>query len=419
MDRVFLEFVVSDQFESLKRKDSGFPRQALSELDSFVRHKSNIVITGHRRCGKSTLLFQVMDKYFPENFYYLNFADERLNDFGVNDFQALHEIFIKKFGERKVFFFDEVQGKKGWDKFVNRLYENGYKFFITGSNSELLSREISTFLTGRHLDLALFPFSFREFLGFKKIKPVVESTHDKAIVLRELDAFVEKGGFPEVLVFGNTVVLEKIYEDVINKDILVRAQIKDDKTFKDLALFLISNCGRDFNYNSLKKQFGLGSSNTAKSFVNRLTDSFLLIELLQFSYSLKKQNQLPKKIYCIDSGMVNKMAFSFSGDWGRLFENVVFIELLRRGKKVFYWKDSVQREVDFLVLEKNRPVLAIQVCFDVSEEKTNKREQAGLLSAMKAFGLDSGAIITRDTEKTETIENKKIIYVPLWKWLLQ
>jgi predicted AAA+ superfamily ATPase len=419
VDRSFLEFVVSDQFDSLKAKDKGFSRSALLELSDFVAHKSNIVVMGHRRCGKSTLLFQIMEKFFPNAFYYLNFADERLNDFEAKDFQVLHEIFIKKFGEKKTFFFDEIQGKPGWNKFVNRLYENGCKFFITGSNSELLSKEISTFLTGRHLDFVLFPFSFKEFLGFKGINRTVGSTKEKAVVLKALDEFIAKGGFPEVLVYGNMDVLEKIYEDVINKDILVRYKIKDEKTFKDLALYLVSNSSKDFSYNSLKKQFNLGSSNTVKSFVYYLTNCFLLVELNRFFYSLKRQEMAPKKIYCIDTGMINKMGFKFSEDKGRLFENLVFVELLRRKKNVFYWKDANKKEIDFLIVEKNQPVQAIQVCADLSNEKTNQREIAGLLSALNEFKLKKGQIITYDTEKIEKHENKTIQYIPLWKWLLE
>lgn len=418
MNADLLEFVVSDQFENLKRKERGFPRHALDFLEPLVRHKNTIVVTGVRRCGKSTLLFQAMDRFFPNGFYYLNFADERLNDFETNDFQALHEILLKKFGEKKVFFFDEPQGKKGWNQFVNRLYENGCKFFVTGSNAELLSKEISTFLTGRHLDVSLFPFSFAEFLGFKNLKTNAGSTNDKAAIQSALEEYLEKGGFPEVLTYGTTDVLEKIYEDVINKDILVRAKIKDGKTFKDLALFLVSNCGKEFSYNALKKQFNLGSTNTAKQFVHYLTNAFLFIELNRFDYSLKKQGMAPKKIYGIDTGLVAKMGFRFSENKGRLYENAVLLELLRQNKKVYYWKDKDQKETDFLVTEKNRVIHAIQACFDLSNEKTKKRETDALLAALQRFKLTKGTIITQNMEKTEKIENKTIKYVPLWKWLL-
>lgn len=418
MERDFLEFVVLDQFDNLKRKPRGFSRNCLLEIEPLIRHKSTIVVTGVRRCGKSTLLFQVMGKFFKQDFYYLNFADERLNDFTASDFQVLHEIFIKQFGENKVFFFDEIQGKPSWNKFVNRLYENGCKFFITGSNSELLSKEISTFLTGRHLDLSLFPFSFKEFLKFKGLKQEIESTRDKALVLKAFDEFAEKGGFPEVLLYNNTDILETIYDDIINKDILVRAKIKDDKTFKDLSLFLISNCGKEFTYNALKKQFNLGSPNTAKNFVNQLTNAFLLIELNQFNYSIKKQGLNAKKIFCIDTGMVNKMAFRFFEEKGRLFENIVLIELLRQKKKIYYWKDSNQKETDFLIAEKNKVIQAIQVCYDLSNESTEKREINALLSAMQEFNLNTGIILTQDTQRTEKIGKKTIQLIPLWKWLL-
>ncbi|MFH0970546.1 MAG: ATP-binding protein [Candidatus Diapherotrites archaeon] len=384
-----------------------------------MRHKSAVVVTGVRRCGKSTLLFQVMDRFFSKGFFYLNFADERLNDFETRDFQVLHEILIKEFGDQKTFFLDEPQGKNGWNQFVNRLYENGYKFFITGSNAELLSKEISTYLTGRHMDFPLFPFSFKEMLSFRNAGKTIRSTQDKVQIESAFEKYMEKGGFPEVWTQENTDILVKVYDDIINKDILVRHQVKDQKTFKDLALFLISNCGKEFSYNALKKQFNLGSPNTAKTFVGYLTDAFLLIEINQFDFSLKKQGFLPKKIYGIDTGLVNKMGFRLSDDNGRLLENIVLLELLRQNQKVFYWKDDKQREVDFLIIEKNKVKEAIQVSFELSDAKTKDREITGLISAMKKFNLQTGTILTRHTEKSEKADNKTIHFIPVWKWLIE
>ncbi len=419
MDRALLEFVVSDQRSDLGKRPKGYPRDALPQIALLAQHKSNVVVTGHRRCGKSTFLSQALEKFHKNKFYYLRFADERLTDFAAKDFQALHEIFIAKFGEQKIFFFDEIQGKKGWNLFVNRMYENGYKFYITGSNSELLSKEISTFLTGRHLDMTIYPFSFAEYLGFKGISANAGNTLEKAKIMPALDDYLKTGGFPEVVVYGNTDVLEQIYEDVVTKDIIARYKIKEQKAFRDMALYIIANSGKEFTYNSLKKHFGLGSPNTAKNFVYYLTTAYLAIELSRFSHSLKQQAALPKKIYCIDTGMANKMSLTFQHEKGRQMENAVLTELLRKNRKAYYWKDENQKETDFIITEKNTPVEAIQVCYDPSDEKTLSRETQALASAMKKFKLQKGTIITNNTEKNATIERKKIEFTPLWKWLLE
>jgi len=418
MDTENLEFIVLDQWESLKKRDIGFPRDLLNKMERLSRFKINIVVTGHRRSGKSTFILQIMNKYYKNKFYYLNIADERLNSFSADDFQKLHEIFIKNFGKRKIFVFDEIQGVPSWNKFVNRMYENGYRFFITGSNAELLSKEISTYLTGRHLDLTIYPFSFKEYLNFHKIRSNVKSTYDKAKILNAIDKYIKYGGFPEVVVYDAPELLENIHDDVITKDVIIRGKIKEIKNFKELELYLISNIGKEMSYNSLKKQFGFGSVNTVKGYIYLLTNAFLLFEVNQFAYSKKKQEILPKKIYCIDTGMAYKMGFRTSRDYGRMIENLVFIELKRRYKNIFYWKNKKHKEVDFLIFENHKVTQAIQVCTDVNNKQIKEREESALLLALTEFKLDKGIIITKDLYKTVNISGKKINYIPLWKWLL-
>jgi len=420
MEKRYLEQIVLDQQNRLSKMKEGYPRHKLLEVSDLVKHKINIVVTGHRRSGKSTFLLQWMNKYYNSNFYYLDFSDERLIDFKTTDFQLLYEIFLEHFGEKKVFFFDELQGKKyDWNKFANRLYSEGKRFFITGSNAELLSKEISTYLTGRHFDIMIYPFSFKEYLGYHNFNKNYNSTIGKTEVIKHFNNYIKQGGFPEVIVYNTTDILENIYQDVINTDILNRYKIKEEIEFKKMALFLMSNFSREFSYTSLKNNFNLGSTNTAKKYVSYLTNTYLLFELNKFDYSLKKQESYSKKTYCIDTGLISKISFNFSENIGRLYENLVFIELKRRGKQIYFWKDKLDCEVDFLITEKNKVTSLIQVVCDLSDPKTKEREIKGLVSGLKEFKLKEGIIITKDLEKEEKIDNKTIKYIPLWKWVLE
>jgi uncharacterized protein len=419
MDKQNIERIILDQSEDLKKMERGFIRSKLLTIDGHINSKTNIVITGVRRCGKSTLLLQIMQKYYKDKFYYLRFADERLSNIEIEDYQKIYEVFLANFNKTNIFFFDEIQGKPKWDQFVNRLYETGNKFYITGSNSELLSKEISTYLTGRHLDIELYPFSFREFLDFKKIDVDYRYTKNAIKIEKELENYLKIGGFPQVVVENNTVLLEEIYEDIINKDILLRYNINDVSVLKKTAAFLISNVSKEFSYNSIKKMFNIGNSNTIRNYIYYLSNAYLLFELNKYDYSFKKQENYSKKIYCIDTGIINKMAFSFSENQGRLYENCVFIELKRRDKEIYFWKDKSNCEVDFLIIEKNKVVSLIQVCCNLNDLQTKEREVNALLSGLDEFKLKEGIIITKDLDKEEKIKNKTIKFIPLWKWLLE
>jgi len=420
MEKRYLEQIVLDQKERLSKMKEGYPRDKLSEVPELIKHKINIVVTGHRRSGKSTFLLQWMKKYYHSNFYYLDFSDERLVDFKTTDFQLLYEIFLEQYGEKDIFYFDELQGKKyDWNRFVNRLYSEGKRFFITGSNADLLSKEISTYLTGRHFDIMIYPFSFKEYLGYHNFNKNYASTLGKAEAIKYFNNYIKQGGFPEVIVYNTTDILENIYQDVINTDILNRYKIKEEIEFKKMTLFLMSNFAREFSYTSIKNNFNLGSTNTAKKYISYLTNTYLLFELTKYDYSLKKQDTYSKKIYCIDTGLISKTSFNFSENIGRLYENTVFIELKRRGKNIYFWKDKSDYEIDFLITDKNKVNSLIQVAYDLSNPKTKEREVKALLSGLNEFKLKEGIIITKDLDKEEKIDNKIIKYIPIWKWLLE
>jgi hypothetical protein len=293
-----------------------------------------------------------------------------------------------------------------WELFIRKLVDNKKLVVITGSNASLLSKELGTRLTGRHLRTELFPFSFNEFLQYKKQKPSIDS----------FKSYFEEGGFPEYLLQKKPQLLEELLNDVIARDIVVRQKLRERKTIKELTVYLLSNLGKEFSFNTLKKIFNLGSVNTAISFVSYLEDSYLLFAVERFDYSIKKRLIAPKKVYCVDNGFATTNSVSFSEDKGRMLENIVFLGLKRRGQEVYYFKEK--NECDFVVRKNTKIVEAIQVCFDLNEEDKG-REIAGLLGALEKFKLNEGLILTYNQED-KIQENGKIIVVkPVWKWLLE
>ena len=411
MNLANLEKVILDQAKKFEEKENGIIRDI--DFDKYLNSRQITVISGVRRSGKSTLLKQ-FSRHFPK-FYYFNFDDERLVDFKVSDFQTLMIAFQKAY-PAKVILLDEIQNVPMWERFVRRIYEEDYKIFITGSNANLLGSELATHLTGRYLKLELFPFSFAEFLKFRKLNYKHLDSETEAVILKSFDLYLSDGGFPEYIKTGNKAIISQVYEDIIYRDLLTRFKIREVKNFKLLVNYAFTNFTRELSYNALKNTLGFKSATTVKNFLEFTKESYLIFELYKFDYSLKKQYISNKKIYVIDNGLRNATAFSFSEDRGKLLENLVFLEFLRRGKEIYYYKDV--KECDFLVKEKNKITEACQVTCLL--DKTNeKRELPGLLDAMERFKLKQGMVITENQEETRKIGGKAIKVVSAWKWLLQ
>jgi len=386
MQHNILERVVFDQLANFKAKDPGVPRDV--DFDKAIKSKQIQIVTGIRRCGKSTLLKQLSEKL--DSFYYLNFDDERLLKFSVEDFDSLL-ILWKKLYKSKTIILDEIQNVKNWERFIRRIYDEDYKIILTGSNAKLLSGDLSTHLTGRHIKLELYPFSFSEYLRFKNFDSDKWKTTDRlAKLLRLTDEYVENGGFPEYVIFGDVDYLKRIFEDILYKDLIVRFKIREIKSFRELANFLFTNFGH-------------------------LQESYLLHELYKYDYSLKKQIVYNKKIYSVDNGLRNQVSFRFSEDSGKLLENTVFLQLKRSGKEVYYYKNK--RECDFLIKQKTKIVEAIQVT-DVLSAANRERELNGLIAAMESFNLKKGLIITRNQEEKFRSQGREIRVLPIYKWLL-
>ena len=356
-----------------------------------------------------------------EKDYYLNFDDERLLNFKVEDFQTLCEVFLENFGEQKTFYLDEIQNVEGWERFVSRLYNQGCKVFVTGSNANLLSRELGTFLTGRHVTKELYPFSFSEYLSFKSLKwdnTAFYTTAGKAELLKFMKEFLFYGGFPQYIENHNDNYLQSLYSDILYRDVLVRNNISNAKQMRELIYFLASNATQRFTYNSLAKAINMKASDTVKSYISFIEETFLVTQLVKFDYSMKLQTRSPKKIYFIDNAIINKIGFNATDNQGRLLENAVFIELKRRGCDVYYHCNGA--ECDFVIRTGINITQAIQVTVAMTSETTEKRERGGLLSAMDAYELNEGTIITLDESKDIRTDDGRIIHiVPAWKWMLE
>ena len=394
-----LKEVIISQRGFLNKMDQGTPRERGIRIeDSFA-----IIITGIRRCGKSTFLNQLLKK--QKKGYYINLEDPRLEDFELQDFNRANEILKELYGDKGIYFFDEIQNVDRWEKFIRYLIDKKERVIITGSNASLLSRELGTKLTGRHLQVEMFPFSFREFLNMRKESPSVKS----------FDKYLYVGGFPEYVKKQNPPILHELLSDVVMKDIAVRFGIKNTNMLKKVAIHLISNTGKEFSFNSIKKMFEIKSVQSVIDYVSYFEDAYLIFTVPRFSYSYRQQIVNPKKVYSVDNGLSHNNSVSFSKDKGRMLENVVFLGLRRKFRDIFYFQKKY--ECDFIIKEKDKITQAIQVCFDFNEEN-KEREIRGILDALKEFKLNEGLILTYNQKDEFFADGKKIRIIPAWKWLI-
>jgi predicted AAA+ superfamily ATPase len=413
MERQILKEVLLDQRALSLKPDDVLRYQPIAE-DSEV-----VVLSGVRRCGKSTLLHEIRSTQ-NESDYFFNFDDERVLKFTVNDFQILTELFIELFGTQNTYYFDEIQNIKEWERYIRRLRDFGRKVFITGSNASMLSRELGTHLTGRYVRKELFPFTFKEFLRFKGVEypeTGLLSTNEKALIKGQFNAYFESGGFPAYLKSGNKEYLKSLYESILYRDVMVRNNLTNEKELLELVYYFSSNVGKLMSYNSLTKVVGVKNASTISNYVAFLQDSYLIFMVNKYDVSLKKQMQNAKKGYLIDLGLLKTLAFHHTEDNGRLLENLVFLELRRRGKEIYY--HNQKKECDFVIKEKTKIVEAIQVSWSIEVESTYNRELAGLLDAVNTYGLKEGLILTESMDREIEVEGVRVRVKPVWKWMLE
>ena len=421
MERAAILEVLADQ-RKIRFPKEGIERECFRDFQLKEKNPFVQIFSGVRRCGKS-MTMQWIREQAAEKDYYLDFDDERLIDFQLEDFQKLYEIFLENFGEQKTFYFDEVQNVKGWERFVRRLHSQGNKIYITGSNASLLSRELGTHLTGRYTAAEIYPFSFREYLRFLRHdfdKPDFLTSSQRAQIKKHFSAYRTDGGFPEYLTTKKSDYLKQLYENIIYKDILVRYKLPHEHPLRELALHSASNIGKTISYNQMKGLLGLGSATTIKEYLSYFENSFLFFSLNKFDYSLKKQIYAPKKVYCIDNGLAGEIGFRFSQDAGRYLENLVFIELRRKRKKIYYHQNK--NECDFIIQQGNKITEAIQVSSTLGSALTRDREVKGLCEALETHGLKHGLILNDHEEGEEQIlvagKKRTIRILPVWKWLI-
>ena len=396
----FLKEIIRQQEINLHAKEEGMIRDSLCTLPDIDNYA--LIVSGVRRCGKSTLLHQLLKKKHTESLY-INFDDPRLYDFEISDFQKLDQL-ITEAGNR-VLMFDEIQIIKGWERYVRQKLDENFKVFVTGSNASLLSKELGTSLTGRHITSELFPFSFKEFCRFKDIEPNEHATKE----------YMQLGGFPEYLKNPIEEILANLLDDILIRDIAVRFGIKDIRGLKRLTVFLLSNIGNLTSANKLREPAGINSTTTILEYLSHLEQSYLVSLVPMFDYSLKKQTINPKKIYAIDMGLVTSNVNRIKGDEGHKLENMVYNTLRLRYKDIYYHRRD--NECDFITLEKGAITQAIQVCMELNADNQS-REFDGLIDALKFYKLTEGYIITLNQEDVFQIENLKIKVIPYHKWQL-
>lgn len=398
ISKLVIEQVVESQKERLMNVDTGLPRK-MSGFEKLSSHA--FIISGIRRCGKSTVLQQINNTMKTKSIY-LNFEDPRLAGFDISDLNRLHEIGKEKIV--KTYFFDEIQLVNQWEKFVRFRLDEGYRIFITGSNAAMLSKELGSRLTGRHVSKELFPFSYNEFITFAKQKKGKSS----------LMKYLYGGGFPEYLKTEQQDILMQLFNDIIMRDIAIRYNIKNATLLQQIAVWLVTNTGKLVSGNSLKKIFGIKSSSTIMEYLSYFTDAYLFFFVSKFSYSHKVQAVNPKKVYCIDNGFINANSVSFSNDSGRMLENLVFLELRRRNYDIFYFNES--KECDFVVFEKGKIKSVLQVCFQLDEDNMD-REVSALIEAMDYFNLKTAKIITVNQKDSLNLSGRSIVVEPFYEWI--
>ncbi len=395
-----------------------------------------ITITGPRRAGKTYFCFQLINQLISkeiskDNILYINFEDNKLLGAESKDLDKLLEAFfelsqINK--KQKIYLFlDEIQITKNWDSWVRTINDvrKDIQIVLTGSSSKLLSKEISTKLRGRVLNYEIFPLSFKEILNWKNIKydvKTVSYSKDRIEIKKLFSSFILNGGYPAIISqnLQKENVLQSYYDSMIFKDVIERYKIEDVNKLKALANLLFESVSKEMSYSKLANKLNLIgfkiSKNTVIEYLSYFEDAYLFFQNLKYEYSLAKQLGSIKKIYCIDNGLLNTVSFKFSDDLGKLLENLVFIELRRRNKQIYYSRKNY--ECDFLIVRKNKVSLAIQVTKKLNDEN-EKREVNGLLEVMKEYKLTEGILLTEEQEEERTIEGKKIKIIPIWKWLLE
>jgi uncharacterized protein len=394
-------------------------------------------IMGVRRSGKTFCFYQLIKEILAENnsiqsILFVNFEDDRL--YPVNKsilpeiLNAYYELYPDKKNSTVYIFFDEIQNIEGWEKFVRRLLDTeNVRIYITGSSSKMLSKELSTSLRGRTIAREIFPLNFTEYLRFHDVAPVVKSSRQRAQVTHLFEAYLNKGGFPEVMGLGERErvdILQEYINLIIYKDLIERHNIKNISLIKYLIHYFLTNLSNLFSinklFNDLKSQGYKVSKDALFNYVSYLEDAYCFFSVPIFSASLKTRQVNPRKIYAVDHGLATASVWKLSEDYGRLLENIVFIHLRRVSpwRGIYYYLTDKEKEVDFVVTDKNKVITLIQVCYSLDSKASKEREVKALSQAMEELKVKQGLILTYSEEETIKLGKKKVIVKPVWEWAL-
>ena len=416
------------------RLETGVPRRVRIET---VHGKASVFI-GVRRSGKSTYLFQVMQRLLDggvprQNILYLNFFDDRLHNLRQDNLGLIPEAYYAIYPEKKnaetvYCFFDEIQTAPGWEPFVDRLMRTEHcEVYLTGSSARMLSKEIATQMRGRALSWEVFPFSFREFLDYRGTASAgALSTKKRLLVQKVFGEYWENGGFPEVAGLSRNLRI-KIHQEYLHailfRDLVERHDVSHPKAVADLAHWLVDNTASLYSVNRLTgylKSLGHKAPKSAVSdYVAWFEDAYFLFTVRKFDASLARSHTNPKKIYCVDHALVTSVSSGILVNSGHLLENLVFMALRRLHPEIYYYKTRTGREVDFIVPARGRRWMLVQVCESLAEPSTRKRETTALGEAMAELGLTNGTIVTRnEDERIETGGGGTIDVIPAWRDLL-
>ena len=373
-------------------------RHTKYDADELLQNPLIKLITGPRRVGKSVFALLMLQ---GKNFAYLNFDDNQLLEKWDEDLamSALDDVYP----DYDFMLLDEIQNLPDWDLWVSKLYRRGKNLIITGSNANMLSSEMATVLTGRYLQIEMLPFSLDETMRWKNISPDCEEQAAQAIVLA--DDYMRNGGYPETIPARGITknYLSTLFDSILLKDVAQRHNVRNTTDLYNLATYLLSNLCNPISANELAGELGLSSVATTKKFCDYLNEPYLFFYLPRFNNKLKLMNKAPKKVYVVDNGFVQSTAFNLSENLGRLLENQVFVELLRRGyipgQTLFYYRTRNDKEIDFVTRKGTKVEQLIQVCYDMTSEKTRKRELDALVEAAEELHCDNLHVITNSQEE--------------------
>jgi predicted AAA+ superfamily ATPase len=416
----------------LENQNFEFPNQVKRNIEISLNTSMIISLVGARRSGKTYILYDLISQLREKGLskahvLFMNFEDERLN-LMTDDLdliiQAYSELYPKINLQDSYFFFDEIQNISGWEKFVRRIYDTKTRhLFITGSNSRLLSTEIATALRGRTITFEVYPLSFSEYLSFHNVQSELFPQKNRSTIIHYFEKFLKQGGFPELVFIDDTIrtkALQQYFNVMIFRDIVERYQISNIDALKFLIKKIFSGVTKPFSinktYNDLKSLGYKVSNKYLYSYFTYCNDIFLSQSISKFDFSEIKQAKSEKKTYVIDTGLLSAVEFSVSKNLGKLLENMVFLEFLKSGKNTFYFKQHF--ECDFII-EDDGNYLPVQVCYDISDEKTKTRELNGLIEVCNFLKVKKGLIITFDYEDSFIIEEKQIEISPAYKYFLK